>query len=109
MTVVQSLRSLSAYPIPLSTVIEIAESTGMCHDTEMQPEIRQSREFRKAQALVYIFLSEAPNVTQNGISFSLSAEERRRLRTRGESILEDLCDDTATGATPEFGYMGEDL
>ncbi|MCI8997666.1 MAG: hypothetical protein HFJ95_01560 [Muribaculaceae bacterium] len=108
MNVAQSLRSISAYPIPTATLQDIAEGVGLSADMELSQEVRQSKEFRRAQAQTYIWLSEAPNVTQNNVSFSFSEDERKRLRTRGEAILDEIGDeDTVSGVT--YGYKGEDL
>lgn len=107
MNVAQSLRSISAYPIPPATLQDIAEGVGLTADTELTAELRRSKEFRRAQARTYIFLSEAPNVTQNNVSFSFSDDERRRLRTRGEALLDEIGDSTDSGVT--YGYKGEDL
>lgn len=107
MNISQSLRSLSAYPIPSATLQDIAEGAGMSADYELTPELRLSNEFRRAQAGVYLFLSEAPNVTQNGISYSFSDDDRRRFKTRAENILDELGDTTISGVS--FGYQGEEL
>lgn len=108
MTALQSLRSLSAYPIPPATLQDIAEGVGMAIDAELTREQRQSADFKRAKAQVYLFLSEAPDVTQNGISYSFNSEERRRLRTKAESLLDEIGEtDTAGGIT--CGYIGEDL
>lgn len=107
MNVVQSLRSLSAYPIPSATLQDIAEGVGLCVEAELTQEVRHFSEFRRAQARVYLFLSEAPNVTQNGISYSFSDDDRRRFKTRAESILDELGD--TTGNRVSYGYQGEEL
>lgn len=107
MNVAQSLRSISAYPIPSATLQDIAEGVGLWPGEEMTQEIRRSREFRRAQAQTYIYLSEAPNVTQNNVSFSFSEDERKRLRTRGEAILDEIGESVSNGVV--YGYHGEEL
>lgn len=107
MNVIQSLKSLSAYPIPSATLADIAEGAGIAADCELTPETRRSREFRRAQAQVYIFLSEAPNVSQGGITYSFTEDERKRLRNRGEAILAEMGEGADNGIV--FGYKGEDL
>lgn len=107
MNVAQSLRSISAYPIPSATLQDIAEGVGLSADAELTQELRRSKEFRRAQAQTYIYLSEAPNVTQNNVSFSFSEDERRRLRTRGEAILDEMGESAENGVT--YGYQGEEL
>lgn len=108
MNVLQSLRSLSSYPIPTATIEDVAEGVGLAIDTELTQELRKDKRFKRAQALVYIFLSEAPNVSQGGISYSFSEEERRRFRLRAENLLEQIGDATSEAGV-EYGYKGEDL
>lgn len=108
MNVLQSLRSLSSYPIPTATIEDVAEGVGLAIDTELTQELRKDKRFKRAQARVYIFLSEAPNVSQGGISYSFSEEERRRFRLRAENLLEQIGDATSEAGV-EYGYKGEDL
>ncbi|MBR5276852.1 MAG: hypothetical protein IKU35_06930 [Bacteroidaceae bacterium] len=108
MNVLQSLRSLSSYPIPTATIEDVAEVVGLAIDTELTQELRKDKRFKRAQARVYMFLSEAPNVSQGGISYSFSEEERRRFRLRAENLLEQIGDATSEAGV-EYGYKGEDL
>ena len=80
----------------------------MAIDTELTQELRKDKRFKRAQARVYMFLSEAPNVSQGGISYSFSEEERRRFRLRAENLLEQIGDATSEAGV-EYGYKGEDL
>lgn len=110
MNVIETLRSLSAYPIPRPTLTNIAEWAGLDVDAVVDARMRRTGAYRRAEARVYIFLSEAPNVTQGGISYSFSEEERRRLRRKADGILADLGDeDEGDAEMPAFGYMGGDL
>lgn len=107
MNALQSLKSISAYPIPTATLADIAEGAGLAADAELTAEGRNSREYRLALARVYLFLSEAPNVSQGGISYSFSEWERQRMRRKAEELLDALGVD-ADGCVP-LGYKGEDL
>lgn len=108
MTILQSLKSLSSYPIPTATIQNVAEGVGLDVDAEVTLEVRSEKQFKRAQAKVYIFLSEAPNVSQGGISYSFSDEERRRFRLRAENILDEI-GDTEDLPGVEYGYKGEYL
>jgi hypothetical protein len=108
MDVLQSLKSLSNYPIPKATIQDVADGVGLSIDTELTQELRKDKNFKRAQAQIYFFLSEAPNVSQGGISYSFSDEERRRFRLRAESILDEIGDDgISTGVA--YGYKGDSL
>ncbi len=108
MNVLQSLKSISNYPINPAIIQDIADGVGLSVDTELTKEIREGKMFRRAQARVYLYLSEAPNVSQGGITFSFSAEERKRFRQRAEGILDEI-GDSASSYGVEYGYKGEDL
>ena len=106
--VLQSLKSLSNYPIPLATIQDVADEVGLDIDTELTQEIRNGKRFKRAKAQLYFFLSEAPNVSQGGISYSFSEEERKQFRLRAESILDEIGDNRNSFGV-EYGYKGEDL
>lgn len=106
MNVLQSLRSLSAYPIPSVTLTDIAEGAGLATDTEITTVIRSGAAYKRACARVYMFLADAPNVSQGGQSYSFSEDERRRFASRANGILEDIGD---VSESVECGYIGEDL
>jgi hypothetical protein len=108
MNVLQSLKSLSNYPIPSATIQDVADGLDLSVDTVLTVELRKEKNFKRAQAQIYFFLSEAPNVSQGGISYSFSDEERRRFRLRAESILEEIGDD-GSSAGVAYGYKGADL
>lgn len=108
MNVLQSLKSLSGYPIPLATIQDVADEVGISVDAEATKELRGSKEFKRAKARVYLYLSKAPNVSQGGISYNFSEEDRRRFRQEAESILDEI-GDNADGLGVTYGYKGEDL
>lgn len=108
MNVLQSLKSLSGYPIPLATIQDVADEVGISIDAETTRELRGGKEFKRAKARVYLYLSKAPNVSQGGINYSFSDEDRRRFRQEAESILDEI-GDNADGLGVTYGYKGEDL
>jgi hypothetical protein len=76
-------------------------------DTEATTEVRKSKNFKRAQAKVYEFLADAPNVSQGGISFGFTDDERRRFRLKAGNLLDEVGDNNNSGI--EYGYMGGDL
>lgn len=108
MTTLQSLKSLTAYPIPSATLQDIAEGCGLQADAELTPEVRSRKEMKRATARVYIYLITAPNISQNGVSFSFTAEERKQFKTLAKTLLNEIGDDTsAIGG--KYGYVGENF
>lgn len=81
-TIVEGLKSLNAYPIPMQTILCIAEGRGLSPYDIMNDTV----EYRLATADVYMWLSNAPDVSQGGQSFSFTDEQRKHLRQRAQSI-----------------------
>lgn len=100
----KSLKSLSSYPIPSATIEEVVEGFGLNPGEEVTPEIRRSKVFMLAKAGIYDFLSEAPNISQAGISYSFSDDDRKRFKSKAESIRSEF--GSSQGV---YGYQGEDL
>ncbi|EJX05271.1 hypothetical protein EVA_06627 [gut metagenome] len=109
MNVLQALKSISGYPIPATTLQDIAAGCGLDANGEVTEEMRTKAEFKRAKAKVYLYLSEAPNVSQGGISYSFSESERNRFRMRAKSILNSLGETDESLNGQEYGYQGEDL
>ncbi len=106
--VLEALKGVNAYPVPLRTLAAIADKRGLSPTTDATQEVQKSKEYNLAVADLLMWLSEAPNVSQGGISYSFSEEERKRFRLRAESILEEI-GDSGNSFGVEYGYKGEDL
>lgn len=105
MKVKEALKSINAYPIPLYTIQDVADSRGIDLEADADAGLRQTTAFRLAKADVLKWLSEAPNISQAGISYSFTEEERRMMRRQAQSIYNELGVDG--GMKGKFGYMGE--
>lgn len=105
--IVRFLSGLSGYPIPQATLENIALSAGLNTKVALNHETLQSKECKRAKAHVYLWLSTAPNVSQGGISYSFTADERNRLHNRAMGLLEEIGE--ADGLDLALGYVGEDL
>jgi hypothetical protein len=105
MTISNSLRGLTNYPVPSAVFDDAAEEQGLDPNGELTAEVRTCKAFKHAKARIYDFLSEAPNVTQAGISYSFTDEDRKRFRQKAESIRLEV----GGSGKGVFGYQGEDL
>ena len=103
-----AIKAMSSYPIPAATIENIIDEAGLDPGAEITKEIRASDPFKKAKALTYAFLAEAPNITQGGISYTFSEDERSRFAKKSNSLLAELEEDEAGTAIP-CGYIGEDF
>lgn len=106
LTILQSLKSINAYPIPQCTLQDIAESRGFSLESEVTLELRSQRNFRLSKADVLLWLSKAPNISQAGISYNFTDNDRLNFRRQASAIYQD-CGETMPGAS--YGYKGERL
>lgn len=108
MKVSELLQSVNAYPIPANIVMEAGVRYGLELEAEATKEIISSSGYKLAKADVYTYLAGAPNVTQNGISFSFSEDDKKYFLNVASSIrTEEGVEDETSGQ--KYGYMGEDL
>lgn len=107
-TVLDSLRAVNAYPIPLRTLVETAESRGLDPALEATQEVLRSPAYRLATADLLLWLSIAPDVSQGGIAYSFTDEQRKTLRVSASNIYNAYGEQVAE-AKSIFGYKGERL
>lgn len=89
MTIAETLFSVSYYPVPDS----VANTACITHDLnptdEADNEVCQSREYELAKMEVYKWLYYAPlQISENGVSFRMSQEEKANYRMLCNQILE---------------------
>lgn len=104
-TIFDSLKSVSAYPIPRRTLEDIAGERGLSVADEVTPEIREAREFRLAKADLMRWLATAPNVSQGGISYTFTDSDRVGFRKRASAIYQEYGEKQQT----IYGYKGDRL
>lgn len=107
-TVLDSLLSVSAYPIPLRTLVGAVESRGLNPTAEATQEVMQSDRYKLAKADVLMWLSLAPDVSQGGQSYSFSDDQRVQLRNRANALYGE-CEDNTDKPKPTYGYKGNRL
>lgn len=104
-TIVESLKALNAYPIPMGALISIAEGRMLSpYDTADA----DSTAYKLAKADVYMWLSNAPDVSQGGQSYSFSEEQRRAFHQHASAIYNAEGDTTQPKRTI-YGYKGSRL
>ena len=108
MTILQSLKSLSGYPLPLDSLTNVIIEAGLVGDEEITTETYRNADYKRAKAKVYLMLAEAPDVSQGGISYSFSDEDKKHFRMQAQALLDEVGDDTSA-IGDEYGWMGEDL
>lgn len=107
-TVQESLKGVNAYPVPLRTLVEVAEARGLSLTAEATKEVLDSEAYNLAVADLLLWLSLAPNISQGGQSYSFSEEQRTQLRNRANALFAKYGDDGAA-SKPIYGYKGSRL
>ncbi len=113
MTIENALRAISNYPIPRN-VIEVAGVTGSLNLTNAaEVGTLQSLGYLKASRHIVMFLLRAPSgISEQGVSFSVSDDEKSELRSLLSSLNSDIeAAELAEGGTsatqrPNIGYWG---
>ena len=75
-TVVESLKSVNAYPVPLRTLVETAEKRGLDLDKPATAEVLKGKEYNLAKADLYLWLSLSLLTFHRAGSHSLSRMNR---------------------------------
>ena len=106
-TVLEALKGVNAYPVPLRTLTAIADKRGLSLTTDATQEMQKSKEYNLAVADLLLWLSIAPDVSQGGQSYSFTDEQRKQFRNRANSLYGeyDAADETGT-PKPIYGYKG---
>lgn len=106
MTVVESLSEFNVYPISVGRRELICIECGLTSEAELTEEISNSSAYKRATAKVYRYLAFAPNVSENGTSFSFTDADRKRFLSLADAIMEEI---KSGKQQNEYGYKGEDL
>lgn len=108
-TIAEALRGISAYPIPERTLVGVATARGLLLDDDATREALRGRAYRLTCADLLVWLSQAPDVSQGGQTYSFSDEQRKALRSQASAIYSDLGEVDTMSAKPKFGYKGTNL
>lgn len=108
MILLDSLRSLSAYPVPPYVVQDIGIRRGVDLTSTATAETLRDNAYCLAKADVLMWLALAPNVSQGGQSYSFSDAQRVDMRNKALAIYKELGESTAESKTT-YGYKGSRL
>ena len=108
MTVLESLRGVNAYPIPLRTVERTVLLRGLDPDAEATAEVLRGRAYCLAEADLMMWLADAPDVAQGGQSYGFTDAQRQQMRNGARAIYGAFGEDDASAKTT-YGYKGDRL
>lgn len=103
MNVAESLKALASYPIPSTFIANVLAEMDIDAKAEADAVMRKCPGYIKAKAGVYNFLATAPNVSQNGISYSFASEDKAFFKKKAAELLDSIDD----GDGGLYGYQGD--
>lgn len=106
MTIHQALKALTSYPVPTRTFVKACEARGLAIDAEATAEIIREKAYQLAEADIMTFLSKAPNISEGGVSITLSDRQRSEYRTEANATYQ-LHGEPTKGTV--YGFKGEDF
>lgn len=106
-TILESLRGINAYPIPLAAITQAAGYGGLDIEREATPDVLRSSGYKRSKAELLLWLSLAPDVSQGGQSYSFTDEQRLQFRHQASALLEE-CGENGK-LKPIYGYKGSRL
>lgn len=106
MTLLQALQSANAYPAPLAVFETAAAARGLDLAAEAAADAFLTKEYRLVLSDIFMWLSEAPNVSQGGQTYSFDEEQRLRLRNRAAALRKGCETAEELAAKPLYGYKG---
>ena len=107
-TILETLKGVSAYPIPLRTLVETAEKRGVALTDTATQKALVSKAYKLAKADLLLWLSLAPNIGQGGQSYSFTDEQRQQFRNQAKALY-DECGEVSAASKPIYGYKGSRL
>lgn len=107
-TVLETLKGVSAYPVPLRTLVETAELRGLTLEEAATQDIMVGKAYKLAKADLLLWLAFAPNITQGGQSYSFTDEQRQQFRNQAKALY-DECGEVSAATKPIYGYKGSRL
>lgn len=110
-TIINSLRAVTNFPLPQAALDAIIARRGLDGGADMTAEVASSRSYRLATADIYRWVSLAANMSQGGQSYSLSAEDKKRLIASANRIYRDYGEEDMVikDTYVSYGYKGSTL
>lgn len=102
--IVELLRGLSSYPVPQAAIDTILFNRGIHPTEEVYIEGDQTK-YNQARADLYMWLANAPDVSQGGQTYSFTNEQRAAFR-RKAAMLYDSGSAKEQSNRKIFGYKG---
>lgn len=104
-TLLEALKGINAYPIPLRTILKVAERRGVTLSDTATADNLAGSGFNLATADLLMWLVGAPDVTQGGQSYSFTDEQRKQMKNEADALYGEFGDDEVPSGVV-YGYKG---
>ena len=106
MTVFDFLLSLNAYPLPTDFVLSVCIARSIEKEAPLSTYIDSSA-LALAKADIYMWLADAPDISQGGQSNSIANEVKKGLRDKASALYDKFGIEAEQKKKAVFGYRGE--
>lgn len=107
-TILDTLSSINAYPIPLHAIERVAEVRGLMLSSEFTIEIGTSARYKLAEADLYEWLAGAPDISVGGQNYTFS-DTQREVFMQIAGKLRDANGAAREDTRIKYGYKGSRL
>lgn len=104
-TIAQGLKGVNAYPVHPDVLETTCIRRGLRMSDPLTAQVMQGKAYNLAIADLYMWIADAPDVSQGGQSFTLSDTERKALRNKAATLYTEHHE----GAATVYGYKGDKL
>ena len=106
--VLEALKGINSYPVPLRTLDEIAQRRGVSLDETTTAGVLKGKDFNLCRADLLLWLSYAPNITQGGQSYAFTDEQRTDMRNLAHQLYDEF-EEEENVPKSIYGYKGKRL
>ena len=96
---------MSSYPMSPEAIRLRCMERGLHPDEDFRGGLATRKEYQLLKADVLVYLSEVPNVTQEGVSYDILYSTRQQMAKEAERIYRKY-GDTNAPKRPRYGYKG---
>lgn len=108
-TINSSLKCISAYPISDEVIANVCTKRGLTPSDEFTAATFSTSTYQLSKADIMIYLSQAPDVSEGGVSFSFSDAQKSYYRKSAIAVYKTLGDTDAIAQLNNYGYKGSRL
>lgn len=109
-TILEALKGINPYPIPLRTLNEVAGRRGVDLEDSLTPDVYNGKGYNLVRADLMMWLSFAPSISQGGQSYSFTDEQRTDFQNLARQLYDEYTEEEDAPIVKNiYGYKGNRL